>query len=223
MTDYVALDGADRDSRMTKALERGLTQLDSLSLEPVSDTASAAELDASAPEIVTLPRGGVTDLAHSKVTVTATWTDQEHVGEVDVVAFVTDLSDAVDEGHNFCFYNQPSHPAGLIDLDLDTVGQGSADVDAASLAENRRITIAAAIDGTGTFGDLGAVELTVRTPDGSPLVRSTLDAASDETSMLLAQVYWRNGRLRFRSVGQGYQRRLGALAVGFGVDIEDTD
>ena len=53
------------------------------------------------------------------------------------------------------------------------------------------------------------------------MARATLDAASEETSMLLAEIYWRNGALRFRAVGQGYQRSLAGLAVSFGVDVED--
>lgn len=53
---------------------------------------------------------------------------------------------------------------------------------------------AAAIDGTATFGTLGAVEITVA-PGSSeaPLAQATLDAATTERTMLLAEVYPRPG------------------------------
>lgn len=232
VTDYVELADAVSDGRWAKAMERQLTRLDPVSLQPVAvsqavtqtpATPTHAGVQEAVTEAVLLPRGGVTDLDHQDFTVTASWVEADAVGEVDVVAFLTDLTDAVGADEDFCFYNQPRHPDGVIDLDLDTAGQASADIHASRLPENRRVTLAATIDGTGTFGELGAVELTVRSLDGSALVRSTLDAAAEETSLLLAQIYWRNGTLRFRSVGQGYQRRLGALAVGFGVDIEEDD
>ena len=151
----------------------------------------------------------------------ATWVAPETVGEVDIVVFVTDPSGSIARDEDFCFYNQPAHPSGIVNLDLATLDQAAVDVHAGALPLDSRIILAAAIDGTGTFGELGAIELSVRSSDGSLLARATLDVAEDETSMLLAEVYWRNGDLRFRAVGQGYQRRLAGLAVSYGVDIEE--
>lgn len=172
-------------------------------------------------EAVRLPRGGVTNLTERDFTVTASWVGSESIGGVDVVAFVTDSTGSVSRDEDFCFYNQHSHPTGVVDLDLAPTDEASAHVKAGALPIDSRITLAAAIDGVGRFGDLGAIELTARSADGSPLVRATLDAAVDETSMILAEVYWRNGALRFSVVGQGYQRRLADLAVGYGVRLAE--
>jgi DNA polymerase-3 subunit epsilon len=53
-------------------------------------------------------------------------------------------------------------------------------------------------------------------------VRATLDAATGERSLLLANFYSRNGVWRLRAVGQGYQANLAGLAVMHGVDIEES-
>lgn len=224
VTDFVALAGADKDARIAKVKERSLTELDAATLEPVDSAGPEANGEAQqldSVDVVSLPRGGVTDLAHRDFTVTATWVAPETVGEVDIVVFVTDPSGSIARDEDFCFYNQPAHPSGIVDLDLATLDQAAVDVHAGALPLDSRIILAAAIDGTGTFGELGAIELSVRSSDGSLLARATLDVAEDETSMLLAEVYWRNGDLRFRAVGQGYQRRLAGLAVSYGVDIEE--
>jgi DNA polymerase-3 subunit epsilon len=88
-------------------------------------------------------------------------------------------------------------------------------------AGRQRVILAAAIDGDATFGDLGPIELTLRTGYGRRVVRATLDAAEKERSMLLANLYPRNNAWRFRAVGQGYTEGLGHLAVLHGVDVED--
>ena len=235
VTDVVALTDASADARWTRAQERHLTVLDPVTLEPVDlDNEPRVDLGAqlgfgratgpvteTQSESVNLPRGGVTDLATTDFTVTATWRPNQLAGSVDVVAFVADSRAAVSADEDFLFYNHPNHPTGVISLDLDSAGEASAEINGSRLGADRRITLAAAIDGAGTFGQLGAIELVVRSSDGAQLARATLDAASEETSMLLAEIYWRNGALRFRAVGQGYQRSLAGLAVSFGVDVED--
>jgi DNA polymerase-3 subunit epsilon len=65
--------------------------------------------------------------------------------------------------------------------------------------------VVAAIDGVVTCGELGAVEVTVGPGDGERVpVQATLDAGTTECTMLLAEVYRREGRWRLRVVGQGH-------------------
>ncbi|GGU00642.1 TerD family protein [Actinomadura citrea] len=65
--------------------------------------------------------------------------------------------------------------------------------------------VVAAIDGVVTFGEMGAVEVTVGPGDGERVpVQATLDAGTTERTMLLAEVYRREGRWRLRVVGQGH-------------------
>ncbi|MFB6963142.1 TerD family protein [Streptomyces sp. NPDC056309] len=86
----------------------------------------------------------------------------------------------------------------------------------------RKIVIAAAIDGPGTFPDARAIEITVAQGAGTrPVAQATLDAATTERTLLLVEVYRRGLGWRVRAVGQGYDHQLAALARGFGVDIVD--
>ncbi|WP_446664134.1 exonuclease domain-containing protein [Flexivirga sp. B27] len=230
VTAAVPLPGHEREGRWQRVRDSELLLLDADTLQPLDKDRSAAvahTLTTGTPVVVDtavteLPRGGVTDLDTVPFVVTARWSHSAAIGEVDVVAFVLGSDGLVDEDADFCFYNQREHPDGLVDLELDTVGQASATVRPENLSNDRRITLAAAIDGQGVFGQLGAIELDVRTVEGQSLVHATLDAADREASLLLASVYWRNDTLRFRAIGQGYQHRLETLAVSFGVDIEDS-
>ncbi|MFB8007306.1 TerD family protein [Nocardia sp. NPDC056000] len=85
----------------------------------------------------------------------------------------------------------------------------------------RRIAIAAAIDGPGiTFGDVGAIEIEAA-PGGDQAViaRATLDAATEERTLLLAEVYQRGETWRLRALGQGYATDLAALATRYGISV----
>jgi hypothetical protein len=86
----------------------------------------------------------------------------------------------------------------------------------------RKVVVAASIDGTTTFGAVGAIQISAAPGNsGSPLARATLDAATTERTMLLAEIYRRGPVWRLRAVGQGYDHGLDALARGYGVDISD--
>lgn len=83
-----------------------------------------------------------------------------------------------------------------------------------------KIVIAAALAGDATFGDLGAISLSI---DGDLITAAsaTLDAATTERTMLLAEIYRRDGSWRLRAIGQGYDDGLVELATRYGVDIAD--
>ncbi|MFH9424971.1 TerD family protein [Streptomyces sp. NPDC017529] len=55
----------------------------------------------------------------------------------------------------------------------------------------------------------------------APTARATLDAATTERTMILAEVYRRGEGWRLRAVGQGYDHGLAELARGYGVDIAE--
>nr|WP_246241942.1 exonuclease domain-containing protein [Flexivirga aerilata] len=230
VTSAVALEGFETDSRWSRVRASGLELLDPESLRPMTVTHAQAEvahpLTTGIPMVradpVVLPRGGVHDLRSTDLVLAVRWQADAIQGVVDVVALVTGEDGQVGSDADFCFYNQPSHPSRIVELDADAVGEAVIAIDASQLAPLHRITVAAAIDGTGTFGELGAIEMELRTRDGEPLARSILDAAEKETTMLLTRIYWRSGQLRARAIGQGYQQSLEWLAVQYGVDIEDS-
>ncbi|MCQ9710007.1 TerD family protein [Streptomyces sp. BSP1] len=239
VTAVVVLAGGERDRRMRRVVELGIPVRDAQWLgEPTGALAALtavrpAEEPATAVRSRTplvLPRGGVVDLPAppsgtpaSTCHVTAAWEQPVH-GEVDVVAFVLDEDEQVAFDEDFVFYGAPENPAGTVRLLTGGPAEQTIAVDLASLPPSaHKVVVAAAVDGDLAFGDVGAVQVALA-PGGSaaaPSARATLDAATSERTLLLAELYRRGPVWRFRAVGQGYDHGLAALARGYGVDVAD--
>ncbi|WP_052847293.1 TerD family protein [Streptomyces avicenniae] len=222
VTDVVSLPGGDADRRMGRIASRGIPVHDAAWLDAPGPRAHARR---EAPGVV--PRGGVVDLPGDQVreapwTVTATWA-QGTACAIDVVAFVVDEEEHVAFDEDFVFYGAPENPGGTVRLFGDGPTEQTVSVSLATLPPSaHKVVIAAAIDGTATFGDVGAVEISAGPgTSATPLVRSTLDAATTERTLVLAELYRRGPVWRLRAVGQGYDHGLADLARGYGVDIED--
>jgi DNA polymerase-3 subunit epsilon len=228
VSDVVLLEDGLRDRRWPRVETRQLRILDHESLTPAGTgtvVAGAAVSEAAAPEVlgVVLPRGGVVDLPDGQEWQLAIrWPELAEPIDVDVVAFVADPQEQVAGDEDFVFYNAPAHPAGCVDLALDVPGECLVSVNVDRLpAHATRVLVAAAVPDESTFGAVGPIEVVLRNALGSVVARSTLDAATTEATMVIADIYEREGRWRFRAVGQGYDFGLAALAVTHGVDIED--
>lgn len=194
---------------------------------PTTGPAQPPVLDHPRTTLV-LPRGGVVDLPTQQETsaplwhITAAWAPQAAC-EIDVVAFVLDEDGQVTFDEDFVFYGAPENPSGTVRLLTDGPAEQTISVDLAALPpSSRKVAVAAAIDGETTFGDVGAVQVTAVPGTGAaPLARATLDAATTERTLLLAEFYRRGPVWRFRAIGQGYDHGLAGLARGYGVDITD--
>lgn len=228
VTDVVVLDGGHGDRRLARITALLLPVHDAawLVAPVVTEAAGAGEGRAAAH---VLPRGGVVDLPLPKGrgpadrwTVTASWA-QQTACEIDVVAFVLDEDEQVSFDEDFVFYGAPENPGGTVRLLSDGPTEQTVSVDLATLPPSaRKVVVAAAIDGSPAFGDVGALHI-VSGPGTSAaaLAQATLDAATTERTMLLAEIYRRGESWRLRAVGQGYDHDLGALARGYGVDVTD--
>lgn len=240
VTDIVTLTDAAVDPRWPRATALGLRQItpddmtksgmdvdqsatQAQKVEPGQNPAVLLDRDVPDPPL-TLSRGTVVDLpAEAGWQLSVRW-DVSLVpsSAVDVVAFAVDESEQVVEETDFCFFNNLSHPSGAIELSLETPGEAIVDIRPDALpSDRRRVIVAAALEGPATFGDLGPIELVLRAGDGSPHVRSVLDASSTETTLILATIYDRGGTWRVRSVGQGFETDLASLAVQHGVDVSE--
>jgi DNA polymerase III subunit epsilon len=214
---------------------------------PAAEVGSAtptAGAVAGAPPVV-LARGHVIDLPADAVrfSLAASWrlpsgSAAEQVGtpepvgthqlvgagqpfEVDVVAFALTVDDRVAADEDFVFYNQPSSPDGAVRLTVDGSCEQGVDVDLEALPDEvSRIRVAAAIDGDATFGAVGAIRMSLTDAEtGTEMASATLDAATEERTLVLADLYRRNGAWRFRAVGQGYEHDLARLATDLGVQV----
>ncbi|MFE4832103.1 TerD family protein [Streptomyces sp. NPDC056672] len=227
VTDVVLLPGGEGDRRMSRITALGLPIHDFQWLTaPTATDQNAAALRPQEPHV--MPRGGVIDLPMPDGTpapewyVTAGWAPQSDC-EIDVVAFLLDEDEQVTFDEDFIFYGAPESPAGTVRLLTGGPAEQTIALDLASLPPmTRKVVVAAAIDGAATFGTVGAIQIGAASgSSGAPLARATLDAATTERTMLLAEIYRRGPLWRLRAVGQGYDRSLDALARGYGVDIAD--
>ncbi|MFJ6052744.1 TerD family protein [Streptomyces sp. NPDC092307] len=223
VTDIVLLPGGEGDRRMERITSLGLPVHDPAWLgapaaEPVGDRLGGG----ASTEV--LPRGGVLDLpvlaTAGRWYVGASWARRTDC-EIDVVAFVLDEDEQVSCDEDFVFYGAPESPDGAVRLLCDGPTEQTITLDLASLppAANR-IAIAAAIDGSATFGDVGALQISV-TPgsDAQATAQATLDGTTSERTLLLAEIYRRGPLWRFRAVGQGYDHGLDALVRGYGIEV----
>ncbi|NUP23000.1 MAG: DNA polymerase III, partial [Streptomyces sp.] len=227
VTDVVLLEGGQSDRRMSRitALELSVHDLHWLTA-PSATAPVAATLRPQEPYV--MPRGGVIDLPmpHGRPSpewcVTAGWAPQSGY-EIDVVAFLLDEDEQVTFDEDFIFYGAPESPAGTARLLTGGPAEQTIALNLASLPPaTRKVVVAAAIDGAATFGTVGAIQIGAAPgSSGAPLARATLDAATTERTMLLAEIYRRGPVWRLRAVGQGYDHGLDALARGYGVDIAD--
>ncbi|MEU9593689.1 TerD family protein [Streptomyces sp. NPDC048193] len=228
VTDVVVLDGGRTDRRLPRITALHLPTHDAAWLVAPVVTATPQTDDRRAAAHV-LPRGGVVDLplqngrgpAH-RWTVTASWAQQTRC-EIDVVAFVLDEDEQVAFDEDFVFYGAPENPGGTVRLLSDGPTEQTVSVDLVTLPPSaRKVVVAAAVDGSPAFGDVGALHIASGPgTSAAALVQATLDAATTERTMLLAEIYRRGESWRLRAVGQGYDHGLGALARSYGVDIAD--
>lgn len=118
------------------------------------------------------------------------------------------------------FYNAPATSDGAVSMSIDGDSEQGVRIDLTLVPEDcARIVIAAATDGDKTFGNVGAVSVSLDGVD-STVATAVLDAATTEQSMLLAEIYRRGSGWRFRPIGQGYDDGLAELAVRYGVEVD---
>ncbi len=223
VSDVLALEGAQNDPRLGRALTRGLPVHGT---ELLDGAGPASPHGADARETVephTMCRGQVMDLPIEAMgtewSVRVSWTHDASY-EVDVVGFLLDSGETVRHDADFVFYNQPTGDGAW--LTADGPSEQTVQVSVEQLPQQcTTVVVAAAIDGDSvTFGTVGAIEIEITAGSESAIfARATLDAATEERALILAEVYRRGEAWRLRVVGQGYPSGLAELARSYGVDV----
>lgn len=216
-THVVVLPGGEHDPRMAKIRSRRL-----ITLSPDEVTAPPGDIS-TLPSETTRPlvRGEVVDIPSDadRVSIHASWSPREHT-VVDVVALLTNAAGQVRADEDLVFFNAPATPDGSVSLSIDGDAEQGVTVDLDEVPSDvARITVASAIEGA-TFGDLGPMQ--VRVGDlSADLASGVLDAATDEASLVLAELYRRGDGWRLRLVGRGFTDGLRGLVERYGVDVDD--
>lgn len=217
VTDVVCLPGAESGPRMNR-----VRQLE-IPVRALAELATLGRAGRPDDEPVHLPRGGVVDLPTGGIDepwhITAAWSWQG-TAEVDLAAFLLDSDDRVRADEDFVFYNQPS--ADGVELSVDGGAEQSVRINLAELPRwCVRVQVVAALTGDATFGAVGPIQVQAVPGVGQPFARATLDAATTERTMLLADIYRRRGTTwRVRAVGQGHDQGLDWLATSYGVQVD---
>ncbi|MFJ5733035.1 CAP domain-containing protein [Streptomyces paradoxus] len=137
-------------------------------------------------------------------------------GPFDVSALVTDDGGKVRDDGDFVFYNQPSAPGAVLRGDTLTV-----DPPGLRTGATRVAVVVSPADPATALSGLPSPTLHVADAAGSPLARFAPPRPGQETVLLLAELYRRDGRWKLRALGQGYADGLAGLARDFGVDVVD--
>ncbi|WP_241387370.1 TerD family protein [Rhodococcus sp. CH91] len=225
VTDLLVLGGDGRDRKTVTIGGRELPVLTPEILKEANENeAMHSDIVQRRPGVRSLARGEVVDLHmdDTQVSIHASWrADSTRDGIiVDIVGFMLSEENSVNCDEDFVFYNFPSRDDGAMALTVDGNCEQSIHIDLKALPDNCvRIAIAAAIEGTATFGQLGPVAVKVEASE-QPEAEFVLDAGTTERTMVLCEVYRRANRWRLRAFGQGYDSGLDALATLYGVDVK---
>jgi DNA polymerase III subunit epsilon len=234
VTDVIVMAGGETDRRLPRIREAelplhiGAVALGIAVPAPCAEAEAVDHVgrhrsDSPGAGVPVLTRGAVIDLPDEPVwTVNVAWrADALATGTgVDVVAFLVDADERVVADEDFVFYNAPVSEHGAVALAVDGDSEQGVRVDLGRIGEEHdKVVIAAALDGDATFGDLGAVAVSID-GDTTTAATATLDAATTERTLLLAELYRRAGIWRVRAVGQGYDDGLAELAVRFGLQVD---
>ncbi|WP_428933890.1 CAP domain-containing protein [Streptomyces sp. ACT015] len=137
-------------------------------------------------------------------------------GPFDVSALITDDGGKVGGDADFVFYNQPTAPGARLGGDTLTLEPHRLRPGAT------RITVVVSPADPGTpLGGLPSPTLHVDAPGGRPLARFAPPRPRQETVLLLAEIYRRDGAWKLRALGQGYADGLAGIARDFGVDVTE--
>ncbi|MEE4590390.1 CAP domain-containing protein [Streptomyces sp. DSM 41524] len=137
-------------------------------------------------------------------------------GPFDLSALITGEDGKVAGDGDFVFFNQPTAPGARLDGDTVTLRPRALRPGAA------RVTLVISPADPGTpLGRLPAPVLSVLDERGSPLARFAPPRPSQETVLLLAEIYRRGDGWKVRAIGQGYADGLAGVARDFGVDVAD--
>jgi stress response protein SCP2 len=158
-----------------------------------------------------------TELAFSLMTTPA--------GGIDTSALVLGHDGKIRQESDFVFYNQPTHPSGSVrHLGVDAAdGVDRIEVACAGFdAGVDRVLITVSVD-TGSIRRYSRATLLVRDlATGADAYEVEVVGEGEESALVLAEIYRRNGEWKLRAVSQGYDSGLAGLATDYGIVIVES-
>ncbi|WP_406007963.1 VWA domain-containing protein [Streptomyces sp. NBC_00637] len=172
-----------------------------------------------------LSKGANLPVDEADVRVELSWAESAGGPDIDASALLLAQDGRVRDDGDFVFYNQPVHASGAVrhvgkrsdaGVLTDTV-----QVDLRSLeGAITRVVLCASADG-GSFGQVTGLTLRLLGGDGRTEVARFEMRAETETAFIAGELYRREGRWKFRAVGQGYASGLAGVATDFGITVDE--
>ncbi|WP_194819205.1 TerD family protein [Nocardia sp. XZ_19_385] len=165
-----------------------------------------------------LSKGANTAVPTSLLAVVVSWRSA-HV--VDAHALLLTGAGTVRTDRDLVFYNAPRHISQAVTLDQEPE-PGTARLSVSlprTEAEVERIVLSGSLD-DGTFGAVAGLTVTVFDADG-PVAEYEVADAGAVSAMMFGEFYRRDGRWKFRAIGQGWAEGLAGLIGEFGVQVDD--
>lgn len=181
-----------------------------------------------------MAKGANISLTAAAVRAVLCWNATPGSPDVDASALLLGSDGKVRSDADFVFYNQPSHPSGVVRYlpKQQAAGGGGevsdrVEVDLARLpSEVERVVLAASAEG-GAFPAVARLRLLLHdtgTAEGAgPIAEFAITDAGDVSALVAAELYRRDGAWKFRAVGQGYAAGLVGLATDFGITVEEEE
>ncbi|MFJ6658583.1 VWA domain-containing protein [Streptomyces sp. NPDC091377] len=174
-----------------------------------------------------LSKGANLPVDSAEVRVELHWIAGPGAPDVDASALLLTAVGRVRDDADFVFYNQPQHASGAVThLGKAQTGAGTSDTVGVNLGALEpgieRIVLCASADG-GTFGQVPGLNLRLLdAATSAELARFEMDAGT-ETAFIGGELYLRQGKWKFRAVGQGYASGLAGVAKDFGISVAEDE
>ncbi len=145
-------------------------------------------------------------------------------GGIDTSALVLGQNGKIRQESDFVFYNQPVHPSGSVrhlGFDAATGVDGIEMMCGGLDAGVDRVLITVSVD-AGSIRRYSRATLVVRDRvTGVDAYEVEVAGVADESALVLAEIYRRNGAWKLRAVSQGYDSGLAGLATDYGIEIAE--
>ncbi|WP_261718884.1 VWA domain-containing protein [Streptomyces sp. FZ201] len=176
-----------------------------------------------------LSKGANLAVDAAAVRVELTWSEGPGVPDVDASALLLTAAGRVRDDGDFVFYNQPQHASQAVSH-LGKQRDGGAGTVTDTLTVDfgglepavERIVLCASADG-GTFGQVPGLRLRLVDEGTRAEIAHFVMEASTETAFIGGELYLRQGKWKFRAVGQGYASGLAGLATDFGITVDEEE
>ncbi|CCK28957.1 hypothetical protein BN159_4578 [Streptomyces davaonensis JCM 4913] len=174
-----------------------------------------------------LSKGANLPVDATAVRVELTWSHGPGVPDVDASALLLTAAGRVRDDADFVFYNQPHHASKAVNhlgkqqdagITTDTVAVEFGSLEPAI----ERIVLCASADG-GTFGQVPGLKLRLVDERTRAELAYFVMEAGTETAFIGGELYLRQGKWKFRAVGQGYASGLAGLATDFGITVDEEE